>query len=162
MVCCGRNPESDAAVNLIVAYRNGTVIVMDAPSQATRRSDSDEDNQTTLSADPWTLPKPKPTLSLSDISLSYNQTLLAGYSRQSECKEVTIWSSSYAFQDGDQFPAAYQVWTATKNSLLFLINDMPQVCSLTQFYSVDFSQSRNGLNKCVFYKRTIKVCVSCC
>ena len=39
---------------------------------------------------------------------------------------------------------------------------MSQVWSLTQFYSVDFSQSRNGVNKCVFYKRTIKVCVSCC
>ena len=37
-----------------------------------------------------------------------------------------------------------------------------QVWSLTQFYSVDFSQSRIGVNKCVFYKRTIKVCVSCC
>ena len=36
------------------------------------------------------------------------------------------------------------------------------VWSLTQFYSVDFSQSRIGLNKCVFNKRTIKVCVSCC
>ena len=37
-----------------------------------------------------------------------------------------------------------------------------QVWSLTQFYSVEFSQSRIGVNKCVFYKRTIKVCVSCC
>ena len=37
-----------------------------------------------------------------------------------------------------------------------------QVWSLTQFYSVDFSQSRIGVSKCVFYKRTIKVCVSCC
>ena len=37
-----------------------------------------------------------------------------------------------------------------------------QVWSLTQFYSVDFSQSRTGVNKCVFDKRTIKVCVSCC
>ena len=37
-----------------------------------------------------------------------------------------------------------------------------QVWSLTQFYSVDFSQSRIGVNKCVFNKRTIKVCVSCC
>ena len=36
-----------------------------------------------------------------------------------------------------------------------------QVWSLTQFYSVDFSQSRVGVKKCVFYKRTIKVCVSC-
>ena len=37
-----------------------------------------------------------------------------------------------------------------------------QVWSLTQFYSVDFSQSKIGVKKCVFYKRTIKVCVSCC
>ena len=37
-----------------------------------------------------------------------------------------------------------------------------QVWSLTQFYSVDFSQSRIGVNERVFYKRTIKVCVSCC
>ena len=37
-----------------------------------------------------------------------------------------------------------------------------QVWSLTQFYSVDFSQPRIGVNKCVFYKRTIKVCVNCC
>ena len=37
-----------------------------------------------------------------------------------------------------------------------------QVWSLTQFYSVDFSQSRIDVKKCVFNKRTIKVCVSCC
>ena len=36
-----------------------------------------------------------------------------------------------------------------------------QVWSLTQFYSVDFSKSRIGVSKCVFNKRTIKVCVSC-
>ena len=36
-----------------------------------------------------------------------------------------------------------------------------QVCSLTQFYHVDFSQSSMGVKKCVFNKRTIKVCVSC-
>ena len=35
-----------------------------------------------------------------------------------------------------------------------------QVWSLTQFYSVDFSQSKIGVNKCVFNKRTIKVRVS--
>ena len=39
---------------------------------------------------------------------------------------------------------------------------MIQVWSLTQLYSVDFSQSRIGLKKCVFNKCTIKVCVSCC
>ena len=37
-----------------------------------------------------------------------------------------------------------------------------EVWSLTQFYSVDFSQSRIGVKKCVFNKRTIKVCISCC
>ena len=37
-----------------------------------------------------------------------------------------------------------------------------QVWSLTQFYSVDFSKLRIGVKKCVFCKRTIKVCVSCC
>ena len=36
-----------------------------------------------------------------------------------------------------------------------------QVWSLTQFYSVDFSQSRIGVKKCVFNKRAIKVFVSC-
>ena len=38
----------------------------------------------------------------------------------------------------------------------------PQVWSLTQFYSVDFSQSRIGVKMCVFNERTFKVCVSCC
>ena len=37
-----------------------------------------------------------------------------------------------------------------------------QVWSLTQFYSVDLSQWRICVNKCAFYKRTIKVCISCC
>ena len=36
----------------------------------------------------------------------------------------------------------------------------PQVWSLTQFYSVDFTQSRI-VKKCVFNKCTIKVFVSC-
>ena len=37
-----------------------------------------------------------------------------------------------------------------------------QVWSLTQFYSVDFSQSRIGVKKSAFFnKRTIKVFVSC-
>ena len=37
-----------------------------------------------------------------------------------------------------------------------------QVWSLTQFYSVDFSQSKIGGKKCIFNKRTIKVSVNCC
>ena len=41
-------------------------------------------------------------------------------------------------------------------------NNHNQVGSLTQFYSDDFSQLRIGVNKCVFYKRTIKVCISSC
>ena len=36
-----------------------------------------------------------------------------------------------------------------------------QVWSLTQLYSVDFSQSRIGVKKFVLYKHTIKFCVSC-
>ena len=36
-----------------------------------------------------------------------------------------------------------------------------KVWSLAQFYSVDFLQLRIGVKKCVFNKRTIKVCVSC-
>ena len=40
--------------------------------------------------------------------------------------------------------------------------ELQQVWSLTQLYSVDFSQSRIGVKECVFNKRTIKVCVSCC
>ena len=37
-----------------------------------------------------------------------------------------------------------------------------QVWSLTQFCSVDFSKSKVDVKKCVFNKRTIKVCVSYC
>ena len=40
--------------------------------------------------------------------------------------------------------------------------EMMQVWSQTQFYSVDFSKSRIGVKKCVFNKHTIKVCVSHC
>ena len=36
-----------------------------------------------------------------------------------------------------------------------------QVWPLTQFYSVDFTQPRIGVSKCVFNKPTIKVWVSC-
>ena len=36
-----------------------------------------------------------------------------------------------------------------------------QVWSLNQFYSVDFSQSRINVKKCVFNIRSFKICVSC-
>ena len=38
--------------------------------------------------------------------------------------------------------------------------DRRQVWSLTQFYSVGFSQLRISVKKCVYNKRTIKVCIS--
>ena len=44
----------------------------------------------------------------------------------------------------------------------YLTSAFSQVWLLTQFYSVDFSKSRIGVKKCVFNKRTIKFCVSCC
>ena len=40
--------------------------------------------------------------------------------------------------------------------------EVTQVWSLTQFISVDLSQSRIGVKECVLHKRKIKVCVSCC
>ena len=46
--------------------------------------------------------------------------------------------------------------------LVIAVVAVAQVWSLTQFYSVDFSKSRIDVQKCVFNKRTIKVCVSCC
>ena len=49
-----------------------------------------------------------------------------------------------------------------KNFRSHLKKHVVQVCLLTQLYSVDFSHSRIGVKKCVFNKRTIKVCVSCC
>ena len=46
--------------------------------------------------------------------------------------------------------------TVNINSCNNITETVCQVWSLTQFYSVDFSQSRK---KCVFNKHTIKVCV---
>ena len=47
-------------------------------------------------------------------------------------------------------------------ALLVTLQSSKQVWSLSEFYSVDFSKSRIDIKKCVFNKRTIKVCVSCC
>ena len=54
--------------------------------------------------------------------------------------------------NGDRTPIAQQL----------VSKRFVQVWSLTQLYSVDFSKSRIGAKKCVFYKRTIKDCISCC
>ena len=61
-------------------------------------------------------------------------------------------------------PSSSTVTFTHFGSLALLMATVPegQVRSLTQFYYVDFSQSRVGVKKCVFNKRTIKVCVSCC
>ena len=48
-------------------------------------------------------------------------------------------------------------WNARGDKLIHL----HQVWLITQFYSIDFSKSRNDVKKCVFNKRTIKVCISC-
>ena len=54
-------------------------------------------------------------------------------------------------------------WQQTNNlsNHIKFIRCAYQVWSLTQFYSVDFSQSRIDVKKCVFNKRTIKVCIPC-
>ena len=49
-----------------------------------------------------------------------------------------------------------------QQSYLHVLLPSPQVWLPTQFYSVDFLKSRIDVKKCVFNKRTIKVCVSCC
>ena len=45
--------------------------------------------------------------------------------------------------------------------LILILPGLPQVWQLAQFYSVDLSKSRIGGKKCVFNKRTVKVCISC-
>ena len=62
-------------------------------------------------------------------------------------------STSYELLEVAEF--MYTNWTESEEN-------NQQVWSLTQFYSVDFSKSRIGVKKCVFNKRTIKVCVRCC
>ena len=60
----------------------------------------------------------------------------------------------------------WEMFTESRRHFLTrILNDgniRNQVWSLTQFYSVDISQSRIGVKKCVFNKRTIKICVSSC
>ena len=54
------------------------------------------------------------------------------------------------------------LWCKVRTTKSLAIAPFVQVWSLTQSYSVDFLKSRVCVNKCVFNKRTIKVCVSCC
>ena len=61
----------------------------------------------------------------------------------------------------DQVPQAGLATKATYISV-DIFTEFYQVWSLTQYYSVEISQSRISVKKCVFNKRTIKVCVSCC
>ena len=66
----------------------------------------------------------------------------------------TAFPASHLFEGDELVAAGTDAGVVVPTELL-------QVWSLTQSYSVDFSQSRIGVNKCVFYKRTIKVCISC-
>ena len=61
-----------------------------------------------------------------------------------------------------QMPAEAKMFKDVDTCWRNVMELVDQVWSLTQFYSVDFSKSRIGVSKCVFNKRTIKVCVSCC
>ena len=62
---------------------------------------------------------------------------------------------------GNDGRALWALHLLAELELLLVPTGVSQVWSLTQFCFVDFSQSRIGVNKCVFNKRTIKVCVSC-
>ena len=53
------------------------------------------------------------------------------------------------------------VLSVVQLSDVFIQESQFQVWSLTQFYHVDFSQSRIRVKRCVFNKRTIKVRVRC-
>ena len=71
------------------------------------------------------------------------------------------------FLKGDQ-PAGRQVDVLEHDPPTVLDGCVDGLVSLTEsiqvwslFYSVDFSQSRIGVKKCVFNKHTIKVCVRC-
>ena len=67
----------------------------------------------------------------------------------------TAFAASHLFEGDKLIAAGTDAGVVVPTELL-------QVWSLTQLYSVDFSQSRIDVNKCGFYKRTNKVCVSCC
>ena len=83
-----------------------------------------------------------------------------------------IWGTGSPFRDFNEFLGAVEkrgvgameiVAMDMKLRGMYIARQLSfQVWSLTQFYSVDFSKSRIGVKKCVFYQRTIKVCVSCC
>ena len=71
--------------------------------------------------------------------------------------EDTIFDVVGCLEFDPGLPAPKRHWQYLRS-----IAQFHQVWSLTQFYSVDFLQSRIGVKKCVFNKRTIKVCASCC
>ena len=69
--------------------------------------------------------------------------------------QVNLGLSDYLLVNNAKDPKSMST-QATGNTCYF------QVWSLTQFYSLDYSKSRINVKTCVFNKRTIKVCVSCC
>ena len=67
----------------------------------------------------------------------------------------TAFAASHLFE-GDKLVAA------GTDAGVVVPTELLQVWSLTQFYSVDFSQSRIVIKKCVFNRRTNKVWLKCC
>ena len=70
---------------------------------------------------------------------------------------LLLWCLGTVFRGGCRSILRCKIWSCSRLQLSL------QVWSLTQFYYVDcsLSQWRIGKKKCVFYKHTIKVCVSC-
>ena len=91
------------------------------------------------------------------------ETSAAGPGSEGAPQEATITRDTPTEEEaGREWRAPGDTWTSTQSAPLQDLFKVYQVWSLTQFYSVDFSQSRIEVKKCVFNKRTIKVCVSCC
>ena len=118
MVWAGHTYEDEGAVNVIVAYENGAIILL--PITTINSTPTTGGNSSML---------PILSSSLSDIELSPNQTLLAGFT-QGKSSDVTIWTSAYAFQDVDQFPVPFQLphptvvqsisWSSAKGDRIIL------------------------------------------
>ena len=71
-------------------------------------------------------------------------------------------AASYLVDDRASVHAGVVWRSEVDGEVGLLLSGVGQGWSLTQLYSVDFSQSKIGVKKCVFNKRTIKVCVSWC
>ena len=83
--------------------------------------------------------------------------IVKGFRAKASSWALAIWRASSSW-------ALAEIWSKTSlpaSSAPASPLPASQVWSLTQSYSVDFSQSRISVKKCVFDKRTIEVCFSC-